>query len=722
MKKISYALLLGSVCLSAGLPVSAAHADTLPLRRVVISASGLALYEHQGTVRGDQDIALPVRVDRVDDMLKSLVVLDGRGSLGGITLPGREPLSQTFRDLPFQQEDLDNIVQLLGTLRGADIRVDDIQGRLMNVGEETEESENGLIVRHRISVLTPAGIKTAILERAGTMQFTDEAVQAQIDRALAALYTNRIRDQRSLTVSLRGNGERTVGLAYIQDAPLWKSTYRLVLPPSAGKDAAGKDTATGNGAEADGKAVFQGWAVLENTTGQDWDDVRVSLISGAPVTYHQALYESYHVPRPELPVKVMDRVLPRADRGVIEARDVAEAADMPYFGGESAAVMNKAAARGRSTMAAPADMAGGYAAMESMALAAAPPAPAAYAQAGMPPAMAAMTAASAAETAGQMTFAFPQPVDLPAGHTLMLPFVSGSLPAERLWVYQPETNESHPLAALSLKNDTDGGMPPGILTIYDKGEGGFLHVGDADMPMIPKGDERFISFALDTKTNIRRETQEDRALGIITINKGVLRQKVSWRNTTTYTMRAPQDEARSIVIEHPRRGGWELVRPEGIEGDPVATDSHYRLRLDIKAGESKKLAVTVYRDDVEAVALSGIAPANLETRMAAAGKDMPAPLRKALAKVKGMQESIHELRQKITQGEQERQRIYADQERLRQNVQAVSADTAIGKRYLASLEKQETQLDAIQAAQEGTRIQLQAEEKALRDYISGLEF
>src|SRR5690606_13160339 len=77
------------------LPFSA-HAATLPLKRVVVTASGLALYEHAGTLTGDAELELPVRLDRVDDMLKSLVVLDAKGMLGGVSLPGREPLSQVF--------------------------------------------------------------------------------------------------------------------------------------------------------------------------------------------------------------------------------------------------------------------------------------------------------------------------------------------------------------------------------------------------------------------------------------------------------------------------------------------------------------------------------------------------------------------------------------------------------------------------------------------------
>lgn len=701
---------------------SAAFADTLPLRRVVVTASGLALYEHEGQVSGDAIIDLPVRLDRVDDMLKSLVVLDAKGQIGGVSLPGREPLSQTFRDLPFTQDDLANLVQLLNTLRGASVQVagpEAMTGKLMNVVEETEQTKNETtITRHRISVLTSDGVKSGILEEAARVQFTDKGVQEQLDRALAAMFTNRIKDQRDLTISLKGNGTRTVGLAYIQDAPLWKSSYRLVLPVDDTKD-------------KDAKAVLQGWAVLENTTGQDWKDVSVTLMSGAPVTYHQALYESYFMPRPELPVKVMDRVLPRVDTGTVapvgqDEAEMGRRAEMkgePGMAGGGVMAMNAMPMkRARmATLAAPAEApamdmamsAEGFVAGQPPMPSSVPPPP--------PMQMAQMTSASAEETASQVTFAFPQPVDLPAGHSLMVPFVSHTMPAEKLWVYQPDTNFQHPLAAVSMKNDGGTGLPPGILTLYNQTAGGLVFVGDADMPLVPKGESRFISFALDTKTRIDRQTQDDRHLGMITIAKGMLYQKSVWNNTTTYTIKAPPEESRIIVIEHPRREGWELVKPEGIVGEPESTSSAYRIRVSVEAGKDKTLKVTLRRSDTETIALASTSPQDLDTRMAAAGKDLPAAIRKALEHVKELQSALFAQQQELNNIEQERQTIYNDQERLRQNLQTVSTNTSIGKRYVEQLEKQEDKLNALTTREDATRNRLNEAQKALQDYVSGLD-
>jgi hypothetical protein len=680
----------------AGFSLNAAANDSLPLKRVVISTSGLALYERQGTVTGNQSIDLPVRLDRVDDILKSLVVLDSKGTLGGVSLPGREPLSQAFRDLPFTEGDLTDLTNLLNALRGSNVKIGAIEGRLMNVTPENESTKDGgIITRRRVAVSTSSGVKTALIETADSIQFTDKDVQAQIDRALAAMFTNRIKDQRNVTISLRGDGARSIGLAYIEEAPLWKSGYRLVLP---------KDD--------NSKALLQGWAVLENTTGQDWDNVNVTLTSGAPVTFKQSLYESYYVDRPDLPVKFMDKIIPRADRGTVADKDMAR--EM----GASASMESARSVDSEESKMSPAMISKSAMHMEESAMVAnAPPMPMAdYAA----PQIAGAVGASAGETATHMTFAFPAPISLKSGDTLMIPFSAQDLPATQLYVYQPDTNAAHPLAAVELTNDTESGLPPGILTLYDASGVGMLHVGDAEMPMTPKDEKRFITYALDTKTSIESTPMEDRTLGVIKISKGSITQKSMLRATTTYDIKAPISEDRLIVIEHPRRTDWELVKPEGIEGAVETTSSHYRVRVKVAAGKTANIKITQQKTEDEYIALVGMNPLDMDARIAAAGKDLPPALTKALNQIRKMQGEIFDLQQKVNDIENRRQAIYNDQERLRENLKTVSTNTPIGKRYLDTMNTQEDQLNQMTASQTDLNAKIAAAVQALNDYVGGL--
>lgn len=688
---------------------SALAAQELPLKRVVITTSGLALYEHGGSVSGDADIGLSVRLDSVDDVLKSLTVLDDKGALGGVSLQGREPLSQAFRDLPFGQEDIATLTGLLNALRGAEVSASAggaaLSGRLLAVAPETVQTKDGIVTHNRVGLSTKEGLKTFLIEEASNLKFSDAAVQAQIDRALESLFSSRIRDRRTVSVALKGQGSRPVALAYIQAAPLWKSGYRLVLPDAKDKE---------------GKAVIQGWAVLENTTGADWRDVSVTLTSGSPVTYTQALYESYYLPRPELPVKVMDRVLPRVDRGT-----VANADDVQSRG----AFLQKEMRR-RDAGPAEAEMAMPQKTMSyemdgSSMVAASPPMPMDMAA----PAAAPMGMAGGAavaltqDSASQMTFTFPEPVTLSAGNTLMIPFIAESFPAERLWVYQPETNAAHPLAAVEIENAGAGGLPPGILTLYDRSgvDGGLIHVGDAEMPLTPKGENRFIPFALDSATNIDRQDGQDRRLGLITVSRGVLRQKAVWLNTTTYTVKAPAEEDRLIVIEHPRMAGWELVKPEGLEDEVETTATHYRLRLSVRAGENAALKITLRREEEEGFALVDMAPQDLTARIAAAGKDLPPDLRKALEKVIELRAASFEVEAALQRIADERQTIAMDQQRMRENLQAVSTNSAVGKRYLDKMQEQEDRLAELEDEEKALNEKLVEAREELADFVATIK-
>src|SRR5579862_2258381 len=148
-----------AVCL-ATLPAAAAD---LVLKRVVLSTGGVGYFEYEAQVDGDAKLGLDVPLDQVDDVLKSLAVYDAEGSAGEITLPGREPLSQSFADLPFDRAALNSEVDLLNALQGAEIRVaapKAISGRLVHVDSETATGPGGgAETRARVSVMTEAGLQ-----------------------------------------------------------------------------------------------------------------------------------------------------------------------------------------------------------------------------------------------------------------------------------------------------------------------------------------------------------------------------------------------------------------------------------------------------------------------------------------------------------------------------------------------------------------------------------
>ncbi|HAU28547.1 MAG TPA: hypothetical protein DCW68_00330 [Rhodospirillaceae bacterium] len=643
--------------------MAADASKNLPLKRVILSTSGLGHFEHEGPVSGNSTVDLPVRLDQVDDILKSLVVLDATGRVSNVTLPGREPLQQAFRDLPFTETDLSSPVALLNALQGAEVKIDGsskIAGRLLRVVAEDSRMGEETVTRHRVSVMTDSGLQQAVLENIDNIQFTSEKLRTQIREALDAMMDARTRDMRTLSVNLRGDGKRNVGLAYVVETPLWKSAYRMVLPP-AGKE-----------------SLVQGWAVVENMTGGDWNDVEMTLISGNPVTYRQPLYTSYYVSRPELPVSVLGRIMPRKDAGAVGMAEDMEMMDMSsesYGGGSMLKSLRRM------------DMAESI--MPQMAMA---PASANFSSIAT-----ANKATESTEAATQVLFRFPGTISLKAGYSMMLPFVSRKMPAERLWLYQPDVNADHPLAALRLKNDGDSSLPSGILTLYEQsGKGNATtFVGDADMPILAKGEERMVSFALDSKTTILRDSRQDSLTGDIRISGGVAQIAITSRAETTYTVKAPEGEDRAILIEHPKRSGWNLVAPDPKSAE--VTDGFYRIPLKAPAGKSVNLKVVLEKPEMRSLQLLNLSSSDISTYLASFGKESP-KARKAFETMASLRRDVDAVDAEIRALSNERDGITRDQERLRDNLESVPEDSDLARRYLATMDSQETRLETIAKA------------------------
>jgi hypothetical protein len=667
-------------------PAAAQDAPDLSLRRVMLSTGGVGYYEWEAEVTGNADLSLSVPLDQVADVMKSIVVYDDAGGVGEISLPGREPLAETFRELPFDEGALSSPVALLQALRGAEVRAGGaraIEGRLIAVTEEQVAlpDAGGVIVRHRVSLMTAEGMRQFILEDADSVSFVDAALQEEVGAALAAVARFGERDRRTLDVRLTGSGTRTVHVAYVVGAPLWKSSYRLTLPSDAAAET----------------ADLQGWAVLENLSGVDWEGVELTVVSGNPVTFRQALYDAYYVFRPEVPVEVLGRVLPPADTGAVSYDEARSDSERDMLGG----MMPMAPS--------PAPMAEmSMADMQSYGAAAAEP----------QPGLASLTAAESTEAATQVVFRLPEPVSVAAGHSLLVPIISREVPAERLVLYQPETQDRHPLASVELANDGESGLPPGVLTLYERlsPSDAVAFVGDARLAPLPQAEERLISYAVDQKTTVDREDRSTRRTARGRIVDGTFELTVTERATTIYTIEAPALEARTIIIEHPRWApDWGLVEPaEAVE----ATPTHYRIRRELAAGETMELPVTQERPVLQVYDMLSLTPSDIEYFIA--DTDIPEEVRGALGRLGELKAAVEDRSRDLDRLEASRRTTVDDQGRTRANLDAVPEDSDLYRRYVAKLSDQEDAIERLDGEIGTARETLAAAQGALVAYVRSL--
>ncbi|MEN0075627.1 MAG: hypothetical protein AAGC69_14660, partial [Paracraurococcus sp.] len=276
------------------LPAAAAE---LPVRRVTLSNAGLMQIEREGELAPDAGLELNVPLEAVDDLLKSMLLRDPAGQVQEVRLPAQDLAAEAFRGLPLRPVDFESRASLMRALRGQVVTAGDVTGRLL----DAEEGEAGL----RVTLLAEAGLRLLLLREGEQLRLADPALAGQLARAADALAAGRSADMRRLSIRIAGaTAPRRVGLTYVAAAPLWKPSWRLVLPPEGESQG-----------ESRGEARLQGWAVVENLSGTDWEGVQLALVSGNPAAYAQPLYTPVQRARPVLPVRGAAPVSVEPDTG-----------------------------------------------------------------------------------------------------------------------------------------------------------------------------------------------------------------------------------------------------------------------------------------------------------------------------------------------------------------------------------------------------------------------
>ena len=655
----------------------AANAADLSLGRIMLSSGGVGYFEYEASVDGNETLSLDVPLDQVDDILKSLVVYDDSGTAGEITLPGRAPLTQSFANLPFDQAAFNSAPALLNALQGAEVRVTGakpMNGRLLHVVEETSRGADNLAIpRNRVTLWTDAGIEQFILEDADSITFVDPELQKKVAAALSRLAAHRSDGRRRLTLESRGTGSRSIRVGYVVGVPLWKASYRLSLSGDPKADHAG----------------LQGWAILENFSGQAWHDVSLTLLSGNPVTFRQSLFESYYVTRSSVPVEVAGRVLPELDTGgiggALGARDAATPSPAPQ---QKALAMARSAAEAAPAPARPANAPAG------------------------------IKSAETAEGVTQTVFTLPYKVSVAAGQSLALPILDRELPAQRIDLYQSSADQRHPLAAISLNNDGEIGLPPGVLTLYEQttAGGAATYLGDARLAAFPPSERRMLSYAVDAKVTVDRSSEEQQAIVKAAIAQGVMRLTRLARQITTYRLKAASDGEHSLLIEQPRLAGWSLATPDPTHVE-LSADA-YRIPVTLTGSKQNNVVVTMERPLEETIRLLDLADDRLGVFVAS--NELEPPVKKALGELASRRQALGRQNAELDKLKEQRHQLVEDEKRLRDNLAAVGRDTALYKQTLDKLSDTEATITNLSTATEKAATEIETAREQLQAFVSAL--
>ena len=462
----------------AGSPAAAA-APPLPVRKVVLYKHGMGYLERRGNVTGDATVSFSFRADQMKDLLTSFYAVDlGGGTITSVRYDTAEPLARRLQEILIKVPESAALSQFLPQLKGARISArvsgEEFVGRVLGL-EPFTESSDGKVVRqgHRLVILTDAGaMRSADLAGIAELAILDEGLRADVVRLLDLALEGRRADAKRLAVTASGKGERELRVGYLVEMPVWKCSYRLILDP-----------------EDKEKALLQGWAQAENTSGEDWENIAVSFVAGNPLSFSMDMYTPLYVPRPQVPVPGLQNLA--VNWGAAPAPETA--AEPQAYRQRAERDFEKKASR---PMAPAPAMAAGFAAQRmdaSMAEAAAEETQ-----------LAALletsggAAAQGAKVGELFSYEARDPVSIPRGQAALVPIVSKRIAGRRVLVYQASFSP-RPVNAWVLANDTDLTFEAGAVTFFEGstslGEGILGHT-------LPPGGQEVVPYAVDASVDV----------------------------------------------------------------------------------------------------------------------------------------------------------------------------------------------------------------------------
>lgn len=713
-----------SLQISVLTPVAAKDsAAEIPIHKVALYSSGVGYFEHFGKVEGSAATELRFKTDQVNDILKSLVLedLDG-GKIGAAVYPSRDPVEKALRSFQVNLATDPDMTQLLQQLRGAKVKAsvgaEAVEGTILGMEKRPKAlSQQGVPSEVAVlNILSGATVRSLYLDELTSLNLEDPELQGELSKALETLAQSRDQDKKPITLQFNGQGERRVRLGYLVETPVWKTSYRLIMPD-----------------EGSSEAKIQGWAIVENQTDSDWNNVELSLVSGRPISFIQDLYQPLYVQRPVVQPEVFASLRPEKYAGAFGGGG--------FGGGIAGMRAGRAISRDRRQTdkgvrlgigemdndSAPGEAVeqviegrpkverffNGAAAAAPIA-AAPPPGSAEYYafQAPMNPTASVASAAAAGELGELFQYTVGE-VTLPRQRSAMIPIVTDPIAAKRLSIYNQVTLATHPLLGARLTNTTKKHLLQGPITVFEAG----AYAGDSRIDNLPPDQNRLISYAIDleVRANVTGAGIESRIVSG-KIDRGVLALMKKRVTHTDYVLANEAGKEKTVLIEHPLKPGWNLTdTPKPVE----KTDTAYRFEVALVPSSTSTLTVHEEVVDQESVAL--LPSELLSMEYYSKTGEISEKVRTAIAKAAGMKRDLETTQREIEQQKASIQEITSEQERIRANMNSVqSQQSQYYTRLLKKLDDQETSIEKMRVEILGLEEKQKQQQKALEDFLAGL--
>jgi hypothetical protein len=740
-------LLSGALCAQQPLPIS----------RILLYKNGMAYIVRTGQIRAP--LSLSFRPDQMNDVLKTFTAWNPATSalyqIGYTTGTGSDHLLARF---PFDLRSGGNgLAKFLQQITGARVKLDlqprSVSGELLAIVDEDRAVQPQTVVKdHRLTILNGGSIQTVWLSDVRSLELEDANLANQLRSYLQIISEGRQDLTRDITVypaSVPG----PLSVAYVEQFPLWKTSYRLDLSKTDSR--------------------IQGWSQIDNPTGEAWNNVDVTLVSGMPTSFVMDLYQPLYTDRQTVKVPTSVAAGPRrydvalntieppkttntiygvvrdqagavipgasitvtaqsggktysaisSERGSFEVPNLPAGAyivsvTLPGFNtfnqyvhllpnGQSSvtAIMSIGSTNESVEVAVAAERINTTSASVSRVRAqrsAVPPAP--------------TQTAETARVEDYFEYRFPFPIQLGARQSALLPFMNKSIKAEKVSIFKASSDRDHPLNGALIENSAEVPLEPGPITFFQDGR----YAGETVIEYLSRGEQRLVSYGLDYDIQVSsQKTNKPEYVVKATAAHGIVTLFYESIQTTSYRFRNKGQEAKIIVLEHPREDITALRDLTPAE----TTAKSYRFRIATEPGQEIQFPVAETVSSKEEVEISDLDRPTFELMFSAA--EIPSGLRTRLETIVRARERLAEFEKQKEPLEDQRKAIFDDQERVRENLKALGdrqEERQLRQGYIAELQSQEQRVKDLRNKADDLTKQINAQEALVAQLISDLSW
>ncbi len=662
----------------------------LPIQRVVLYKHGVGYFEREGTVTGDTAVSLTFKQREVSDVLKSLTVLDLNGGvISAVSYDSTTPVEQLLAEIALSIPDESSLIGLLPQLKGARVRVkptgtnETIEGTLLGIDTVTSRTEGGVMVQTRVSIFTDtAEMRTFDLFDLD-LQLLDDGIKRDLEFYLKTQLGSKKKDARTFTLFAKGEGERTLSVGYVLEAPVWKATYRILLNDSEDAGEAAKEPR------------IQGWAVVDNTSDEDWTDIALSLVAGLPVSFTHDLYTPRYIRRPVVEVKESTGVLPPMAEAALML-DYAEpemilASAPPPMMARSMSVSNSLEESPKRKLS----RVRGESAASSVS-----------------------TQTRERQVGDLFEYAIDQPVTVRRNQSALVPIVLKSFAGRSVLLYQKHARPENPIRCVEFENTTGLTLEGGPVTVLEGGS----YVGEAMLDTMKPTEQRLVGYAVELAVRVSTsiDSHED-AVSRVIVRNATLWTHYSQVQQTTYTFTSKAQKEQILYVDQPRPGAnWLLNEPKTAH---ETTENFWRFRMTVPANKTAQFVVKSHSPSSSSFLLTNLNEPQLQVWIAQ--KYIDSKTEQLLRKSFTIREKMSEADQTKNALVQERETIRQEQARIRENLQALgdrSSEKELRERYIRTLNQQEDRLEQIEAALKQTQSTRDIANRELHALLHGIEF